>query len=258
MWQKYKFEENKIYTAKIGNTRLWVEKQQKIWRIASLNEGVSESSSSGFEVVQTPTENISWNQYIADKHSTLHLVPTPPDRPVVIKPEVPFTIMAGTNLDIYIKIPLWIQLYSSSVKPENLLFEIVTTELSSTWFGDPTNGELAYSLQSNIIQKVSEINTFPTEAICPVQIRNDSQAILNFQRLSIDVNQLNVYANQNLICTNEVRVRFRGEEQNTEVQIVQVNPSIQEGLKQIGYARSIPDKNLLKKSFYFIKSFTQY
>ncbi len=258
MWQKYKFEENKTYSTKIGRTRLWVEKQQKIWRIASQIEESGEFSSDGFVIIQDTPENIPWNQYVGDKNNTLLLVPNLPDKPVVIKPDVSFTIMAGMNLDIYVKIPLWIQLYSTSVKPGNLLFEQGTTELSLTWFGDPTNGELAYSLPSSIIQKMPATDTFTGEAICPIRIRNESQSILNFQRLSVDTNELNVYANQNLICTNEVKVRFKGEEHNSEVQIIQGSPTLAEGLKQIGYARSKPDKNLLRKSFYFIKSFTQY
>ena len=259
MWQKHKFEENKIYTAKIGFTRLWVEKQQKIWRIAFCNEEDTRSSSDkSFEIAPAIPDNITWNQYIADKHSTLQLSPSLPDRPIVVKPEIPFTIRTGTNLDIFVKIPLWVQLFSSSVKPKNLLYEIITTELSSTWFGDPTSGELAYSLQSGIIQNLTEIDIAPNEAICPIQIRNESLSILHFQRLSIDVTQLNIYANQNLVCTNEVKVQFRGEEQNTEVQIIQSVPSVQESLKLIGNARNLPDKNLFRKSFYFIKSFTQY
>ena len=258
MWQKYKFEENRIYTAKIGFTRFWVEKQQKIWRITHRNEETQNPSlDERFEKISSLPEDISWDQFIADKHSMLQLAPSLPDRPVVVKPETPFTIMSGTNLDIYIKIPLWIWFYSSSIKTENLLLEVITTELSSTWFGDPTNGELAYSLQSGIIQNLTEITTAPHEAICPIKIHNESLSTLQFQRLSIDVTRLNIYANQNLTCTNEVKVRFRGEE-NTEVQIVQSVPSFQEGLKLIGNARNLPDKNLLRKSFYFIKSFTQY
>ncbi len=258
MWHKYKFEENKTYSTKIGKTRLWIEKQKKIWRIASQIEEQKEFLSDGFQIIQTVPENIPWQQYVGDKNNNLQLLPNLPNQPVVIKPEIPFTIMAGMNLDIYVKIPLWIQLYSSSVKPENLLFEMSTTELSLTWFGDPTNGELAYSLQSDIIQKVPDNGSLTDEAICPINIRNDSLSILNFQRLSIDTNELNVYANQNLLCTNEVKVKFKGEEQNSEVNILHGSPAIAEGLKQIGYARSKPDKNLLRKSFYFIKSFTQY
>jgi hypothetical protein len=259
MWQKHKFEENKIYTAKIGFTRFWVEKQQKIWRIAYRNEEEQKPSlNDSLEEVSSLPDNISWNQFIADKQNTIQFAPSLPDRPVVIKPEIPFTIMAGTSLNIYIKIPLWIWLYSSSVKPENLLYEIVSTELSSTWFGDPTSGELAYSIQSGIVQNLTEISLAPNEAVCPIQIRNESLSILHFQRLSIDVTQLNIYANQNMICTNEVKVRFRGEEQNTEVQIIQSNPSFQEDLKLIGNARNLPDKSLFRRSFYFIKYFNQY
>ncbi len=258
MWQKYKFEENKIYTLQLGKIRIYIRKLNKIWQITTYTVEIPEYSNKGFELITAQPEDIIWNNYIADKHTSLQLVPTLPDRPVVIKPEIPFTILSGMSLDIFITIPLWIQFYASAIKPENLLYEFATRELSSTWFGDPTNGELAYFLQSPIKQKLTDLEFFTDKAICPIRISNDSQTTLNFQRLSIDANQLNVYTNQNLLCTNEVKVRFKGEEQNTEVQIVQGSPDIAEGLKQVGYARSKPDKNLLKKSFYYIKSFTQY
>lgn len=257
MWQKYKFEENKIYTAQIGSTRLWVKKQDKIWLISSGKEEARIQSTKGFEVINQLPEYVSWNQYIADKHTGFQLIPALPDRPIVVKPEVPFTILSGMSLGILLKIPVWIQLYTSTLKPENLIFECATNGLSSTWFGDPTNGELSYELQSEIIQKLPE-SCSADVAICPITIRNDSQTTLDFHRLLIDVNQLNIYGNSKLLCTNEVKVRFKGEEQNTEVQIVHGNPELAGDLKQVGYARTKTDKNLLKKSFYFIKSFTQY
>jgi hypothetical protein len=258
MWQKYKIEEGKIYSGKPGKIRFWIKKQQKIWQFCSSEKDSNEISDEGIQQVSKLPAGVEWTNIVADKHTGLYIVPALPDRPVIIKPEKIFTILAGTTIDIFARIPVWIQLYASSVKVENLIIEFPSIELSSTWFGDPDNGELAYSLPGTIHYQFVKEKITAYDAICPIQIRNDSDSVLNFQRLSVPVNELNIYSNQQILVSNQVRFHYKGEDKTSEVQIVSGSPTLVENLKQLSSARSKVNTGLLHKSFHMIKSFTQY
>lgn len=259
LWQKYKFEEGEILSSSISQYRFWIKKQQKIWQVALLKSAET-SVSHDAQLVKVPELNAGcdWEYSIADKHSHAYIMPATPDRPLIIKSSKKISILPGMNLDIFIEIPVWIQLYSSSVKAENLLLEFPSTQLSSTWFGDPDNGELAYSYPNEIYFRPEDIDPLEGNAICPIRIKNESDITLELHRLSVPIVQLNLYANEKILCTNEVNVRYKGEDYTSEIQIAGSNPAISEGLKLLANARIKSSRNFLKKSFSFIRSIADY
>lgn len=258
MWSKYKIEDGQIYTAKAGLTRFWIQRFYSFWRIATFQEEYPEFSVEGLRIVTTLPSGIDWSHMIAGKQNTLIVHPALPDKAVIIKPEQSVTLLPSMKLEILNKIPLWIQLYSSSVKPENLIIEFPSIKLCPTWFGDTDYGELAYRLPGHIIFDLKQDKIEKYEAVCPVKIFNESPKLMNFQRLAIHADQLNLYSGSEFFCTNELRISHKEEEQTSDVQIISGSPSLTEGLKQVSSAREKPNLNLLKKSFHLIKSFTQY
>lgn len=257
MWLKQKFEDNKIYVAEIGNISVFIQKMSGIWNL-SVDRSDEMLAKPEFKMSGKTPEEIAWTHHVADRHQSLHLMPALPDRPVVVKPGETYSIRPDMELEVYIRIPLWLQLYVSSVKEENLILDVAAIEMSSTWFGDPVSGELAYTLPENIMLDKSKIVFDPSFVICPVRIKNQSESILHFERLSIHANQLNVYQKKEMLYSNEVRVKFRGEEQQSDVQIVSGPPEPAQGATILNPARMKENRGLLQKSFYFIKSFTQY
>jgi hypothetical protein len=257
MWSKYKLEEEKIYSAKLANMRFWIQKYHTLWRIVNTQEESLEEQLQELKIVSSLAEELDWTHLVADKHDTLIIQPALPDKAVIIRPIKNISVLPSMKIDIVVRIPLWLQFYTSSVKPENLLLEFPGIPLSSTWFGEPDNGELAYRLPQSIHFSL-EGKVAPYEAICPVRIQNESTETLHFQRLSVPANQLNLYINTLGIFSNEVRVEYTGDEKMNTVNIVTGGPAIAAGSKLIAEARSKHSKNLLKKSFHLIKSFTQY
>jgi hypothetical protein len=258
MWSKYKIDDEQIYTAKAGLRRFWIQRFNSFWRIAYGKEDQPDFSIRGLEVVKSLPSDLVWSHLVAGRGNSLILQPALPDRAVVIKPEESIALLPSMKLEIIIKIPLWIQLYSSSVKPENLILEFPSIELSSTWFGDTDNGELAYHLPAHIIFNLKQNAIEKYEAVCPVKIHNESPSSINFQRLSIHADQLTLYSNGEFFCTNELRVFHREEEPASDVQIVGGSPSLAEGMRQFSGARMKPNMNLLRKSFHLIKSITHH
>ncbi|MBN1950515.1 MAG: DUF432 domain-containing protein [Bacteroidales bacterium] len=259
LWQKYKFGEAEIYSSAIGQYQFWIKKQGKLWYVARMKMAeASQSVESKLDKVTSLAEGSDWEFNIADKHCHAYIMPATPDRPLIIKSSKKISVLPRMSLDLFIEIPVWIQLYASSVKPENLLLEFPSSELSSTWFGDPDNGELAYSYSKEIIYDPEEIRPVSGNAVCPIRIKNESDITLNFQRLSVPIFLLNLYGNSEMLCTNEVNVRYKGDDNTSEIHIAGNNPSVSEGLKLIVNARIKSNRSFLKKSFSFIKSIADY
>lgn len=258
MWLKYKLETEKTYSALIFNRQYFLRKEAKTWKLAEMpahEEGFSEN---GFTPAMLAEDSFEWNYFVGDKQNTLQVSPALPDRPLVLKPDSTLKILPGMNSDIYVKIPVWIQFYNASQKEENLFFEQAVVELSSTWFGDPDNGILAYSMPGSFSHSPYFSDLKPWEAVCHINIKNETSAILDFQRFLVRANELTLYKAANMLSTNEVRVRFRGEDQTNDEHLVGGSPSYSENAKQINGPRIQPGKGLLSKSFHFIKSVTQY
>jgi hypothetical protein len=256
MWSKFKFEDEQIYSAKAGYTRFWIQRYYAFWRISTRFEDTSEFDAEGLQKVKSLPENFEWQQMIAGKQSSLIIHPALPDKALIIKPEDNISLMPAMKLDLLIKIPLWIQIYSSSVKPENLIFEFPTIELSSTWFGDTDDGEMAYRLPRHILFDFKPEEIEKSEAICPVKIHNDSETLIRFQRISVPASQLTLFSNGKIFFTNEIRVIHNGDELASDLQIFGPSSNYVQGLKPISAARMKTNMNLLRKSFHLIKSFT--
>ena len=222
-----------------------------------MEEENTEEKPDTLKPVKKLPEDLDWTHLVADKHDSLFIQPALPDKAVIIRPVKNISVQPSTKIDIIVKIPLWIQFYTSAIRPENRIHEFPGITLNPTWFGEPDNGELAYRLPQRIHFSLEDKIT-PYEAICPVRVYNDSSGLLIFLRLSVPVDQLNLYMNNAGIFTNEVRVNYTGDERMNTVNIMSGSPGIAVASKQLAEARNKPNKNLLKKSFHLIKSFTQY
>lgn len=257
MWEKRSIEEGKNYVGKLGNTSFWVKKNGKEWKIA--NESTKgHSDEIDFSPVEDVPEGIEWSSYIADGNSILNFLPALPDRPIVLKPKNIFQLLPEMSTQLYFHIPVWIQFYSGNIKKEHLITELPSTGLSSTWFGDPDNGVLSYSLQSEINTNLTKAGQLHNETLCSVMVINDSPTILNIQRLLLNVEYLAIYSENSNLYTSEIKLTFKGENAVSDIDYSPHAPSFLKKPKQLATPRNPERKNVLRKSFYFIKSLTDY
>lgn len=257
MWNKYTIEKDKVYYWKFGFVEFWVKKIDKKWKIASQTLQELSDETITAKVVGEP-ESADWHTSIGDKSNTLTLAPALPIRPVVVKPLNPFKLLPNTIVQLYVHIPVTIQLYAGAVKEENKLIELPGKELSSTWFGAPDNGELAFAVKNNFYTDISSELLENNEVLCPVKITNSADGILDFQRLMVHVEFVSIYIHQKKMYTNEIRVKFKGESTVSDISYAHTAPSFLEGAKQLAASRNPEKYSVLKKSFFFIKSLTDY
>jgi hypothetical protein len=135
------------------------------------------------------------------------------------------------------------------------LSEIPTQILSNTWFGDPTTGELCYSLQSRGGRDIGHIPPSPHKAICPVLLVNSSAGKLDFQKLNIHVEHLKVFAGKIRLWTNEVSIRFFGEDQPGQVDFSSKAPQFEKPLTLLTEERVSVSQSILEKSIGILRRF---
>lgn len=156
--------------------------------------------------------------------SNFILSPIFPDKPIVVKPEYPFTLVKGATAKIYVRIPVNVKLVFGQNK-EKFYYEIPSIVLSNTWFGDFMSGELCYWLSSKARREVLLEKSHLNYAICPVIITNKSNEELNVEKIRLQVTKLSLFLEDNFLWSTEIRVSYRGGGIVSAVDFSNVKPS---------------------------------
>ncbi len=243
IWEKIKFAPVETKEFSIGSYKFIIIRHQKEWQI-----GWGKNSSGKMEKT-----DYDWTYFISEKPE-INILPALPDRSLVLKSGHPVRVLPKTSIMNYIRIPVWVQFYAGVAKPENLVLECPVENLSATWFGEPDIGEPAYSLPHFAEKAFLQPSLEPDYAICPLNISNESAVILDFQRLLVSVRYLSIYNDGDLLCTNETKVRYRGEQHGNEVTFAQGKPNLSKNLQHLSSPRDDATKSIVKKSFSLIKN----
>ena len=255
MWSRIEIQPESTYIWKIGLREIFLKKINKEWLIF-----VRDSQDLAKEIIYTEQKDgisdVEWLTYIGDNQNNIQVLPAFPNRPIVVKPKTTLKVLPKKTIMLFIQIPTWIQFYSNSNTKENLIFECSSQELSSTWFGEPDNGLLAYSMSLEISVAFEKPKNTAHNIVCPIRLSNSSESILDIQRLLLHGEFLNIYRNERNLWSNEVRIKFKGENEISDVQYVNEAPFSTKTLHPLAIPRSNKSHNVITKSFHFIKSLT--
>lgn len=226
----------------------WVIKQDKTSIIAqelSFTQKADNQSINDAQIYQT------------GKSSVLYVLPAMPPKPVVFRSNKKINIRQHQSLRIYLAVPLYVQLYYKQVENDNLLSEFETERLSDTWFGEPDSGTPAFTVGSRFALKPEELAVSQHEVIVPVNIHNNSQQLLDLQRLLIRVDMMNLYLVDNTLISDLGTVEFKGQGQTGQLTFTTDKAVHGSAPKQVAKARVTSNRNILGHSFHVIKQITQ-
>ncbi len=203
---------------------IYVERLDNEWHVLSLpaNEPEILESCALIDRSDKP-DSAAWRHFLLRDADELQAVPVLPDRPLVVRPDRPLTILAGQSALFHLEIPLWFRLNAMGDRPARI-FEEALAILTPTWFGDPVNGELCYTLATRLHQNLDSIEASGHRAVCPLSISNDSDSDLPFTKICLHVENLSVFRAPSQLWTNRLNVLFRGAEQATQIHIAQGPP----------------------------------
>lgn len=206
----------------------------------------------------TPDIQVSESElYQTGKSGNLCIAPSLPVKPVVLK-NSGMHILPGQSMHFFVKIPLNLQFYFDEPSVNNLISEYPMYRLSDTWFGEPDEGESAFAL-GNFYQKDADLlDVRPWEAICPVNILNHSNLMLEVQRLIIRVENLALVRSDQRIMTSMVEIEYKGRDQVSSVSYHLDKSLHGASFIQMTAPRSNVAKSSLKINFHFIKNIYQW
>ena len=257
LWEPATIEENVLYQADFSNLSMWLKRSGEDWYLASRRpeRATTPGPLRALKGRRIP-EGLDFSRWVVGGDvSTVRFVPAMPDRSIVVRPAIALRVPGGRHTEFFTSIPVWIRVVAESDE-DITLCELPSIVLSNTWFGEATAGELCYALRTRAVRTLQEIEPRADAAICPISIRNLAPNELDFERLCLRVEYLSVYQSAGRLWTNELEVRFQGEEQTSQVSIGREAPALAPNPVKVCGARQMADKTLLKQSFSFLRSLT--
>lgn len=219
----------------VGPLTLWLRSvQNEIW--VAHRVGVEE----GNPLDEEPEES-EWSRWaLADRPHRLRLRPVFPDRPLVVKPEHPFTLLRRADARLYARIPVWVSLevVEEGGGRATVLTEIPTERLSDTWWGDFLDGELAYWVPTKGRRVVTPDLFEPHLVMATLQLTNRSEDDLTVEKLALRVEHLSIYLKDGCLWAEEVKVHYHGEEVGSEIHMDDEPPAEAEGAVELSPARA--------------------
>jgi len=256
-WKPTPIEPEQCLGAQIGPLGLWLKRTGDELLIAVKRTPEEESEPESIPLcVAAEVEDLDWGRWIVGEETdVVQLIPVMPDRPVVVRPEAPVKIPTGREALFLVSIPAWVRV-TAGESAGMTLCEEPPVVLSNIWFGDPMSGELCYSLRTRARRAVDEAEVKTDCATSPVSVRNTSGRQLDVERLWVHVESLRIYGGSRRLWTNEVRIDYRGEDQNSRIEYAQKPPEFAEDPELLSEPRTPVKSRLLKKTLGTFKFFT--
>lgn len=242
IWNAFSFLNNEVKEFRLGDLLLSIQWSRGQWRIGSA-------------YVSKGGER-TWTRFVADDTDSLSLVPDLPDRPLVVRPREPIKILTAEKALFFARIPPRVKLVAGKPPKQKTIVSFPSLVLSSTWFGEPTTGELCYSLMSTLVTKVETRDISKERIIIPLSVRNNSEETLDFQRICVHVEYLSLFSCDKGLWTNGIEVVFRGADLASQITPLPGKPKYDENAALISPPRVTPGADLLRKSFSVIKYYT--
>jgi hypothetical protein len=179
----------------------------------------------------------------------LRLSPALPDRPMVVASEIPFFLLPGEEVTLYVGIPLWTRIEAGAA-PKLLLDEPIFRP-SDTWFGPSTRvGDLCYATRTRALQDLPRLIIRPQRAVCVLTVRNRGQDPLPLQRLRLPMAPLSVYAGgDGRLWTEALTLERQTEDDMASATLGSGPPPASGGARHVGGPRQAAAPGTLVRAF---------
>lgn len=235
----------------VGPLRLWLRGvENELWL------AFDRKSHDGSDLPDEPPEDAEWSRWAMEhRPHRLRLTPVFPDRPLVVKPEHPFTLLRRADARVFMRAPVWVRLEAveESRGRALLLTEIPTEVLSETWWGDFLEGELAFWLTTKARRELRPEHFEPHLVMCTLQLTNLSEDDLGVEKLSLRVEHLSIYEKEGWLWAEEVEVNYHGDAEGSEIRMDDEPPAEAEGAREISPAR-FQTRSLRARTFQRLKA----
>ena len=254
-WEPWRMESDTVIARRIGPLTLWMEHRDDEFHLAS-----QRGDEEGDETVPEKPEDLDWRRWICGTGAPrVVLEPRLPDRPVIVRPAMPVTILPGRSVDLFVSLPVRVavRLMAEPGGTREDICEEPTVLLSNSWFGLPVQGELCYALKTRARRRLEDLRTAAHLAVCPLTVENAGPSALAFERLSIPVASLRVHAGAHHLWTSRGVLHYRGEETVPAIAFETSPPALDHAGDVLAEPRTVTKQNLARRVLGSVRAVTR-
>lgn len=244
VWGNVSLAGGQVRYLTVGDLHIWLKLQNgEVWITHAYSDELEEDPNP-----EGPPADLSWGRW-ADKSGSeeVQILPVFPDKPLIIHSEYPLKVSAGTRIQIYSRIPIWMRI--SLAKNNYQLIELPTVKLSRTWFGTPVEGELCYHATTKARRDLSSVDKKQYVVSCPILIHNKSDDELDFEHFCFRVERLSMYKHNGDLWADETQIIYHGADLNSDVIMTGKLPEGIDKKKLISKPRKQIQKSLATRTF---------
>lgn len=245
-WEPIKIERDETLAVQLGSLDLWIHRGEQEWHIASETRSNDQHRLSISRSGEMP--DCDWTRWVINEQiDEVMLRPQMPDRPLIVRPEMPVCLLPNQSVQFYIGVPVWVEI--SLGHRFRGIIEMPSMMLSNSWFGPTTEGELCYAMRTTAKLRREDLQQHPHRAVVPFEIRNMSDERLDFERLCLHTINLRIYEGNERMWTNRGRATYRGDEKWSRVVYARGVPAFDGASRMIGKAREPVDRGAILRTF---------
>lgn len=252
LWKPHPIKKEQTLELGLGSLHLWIHRDLQEWQIAYEND--KETGERFFFSIADEADpaDHDWTRWILDDGiQSVHFRPQLPDRPLIVRPEMPVCLMPKQSVQFFVGIPIWLAITFGSRHEKAI--EVPSMTLSNSWFGQLSEGELCYAVKTTA--KLHQESLLPSmqHVIFPIEIRNLSNENLKFERLCLRPQYLNIFQGKTRLWTSKGRVSYRGEDSWSRIVYSSKAPEFDDAKQLLGQARETMKRGALLKTFDTLK-----
>ncbi len=193
--QRFTLEENQTGYWQIGSMEMWMLRREGCLEIYH-QQGFESHPNSLVVDIKTerpiPAPARATRIALPQESTALRFAPLTADRPVVVRPDQPFYVLARSETRLYLNTPLWMSIHSEP--SQRALLEFPLYRLSDTWFGPSTReGELCYATRTRASLLAPRPPTAPHRAFTALRLINRSNEPILLERVNLPVPNLTLF-----------------------------------------------------------------
>jgi hypothetical protein len=254
-WQAVPIEGQTTWRMRVGETTLWLYFREDELHVAAEREDPETAVPLPLASVAQSAGELEWRRWVVGADvDRVRVLPLMPDRGVVVLPELPVTLPPKARAEFFVRVPLWLRVEALRGQEEISICDEPAVVLSNTWFGDPMQGELCYSMRTTARRHVEPDSVARHRAICPVTVRNDSPEQLPIERICVRVAHLQIFESDGNLWTGRVNAAFRGSEQTSRLSYDHKAPSHAPGARLVMAERKPVQESVFRRTFINLRS----
>lgn len=216
-WLSIPLNENEAAVWSMENVTVYAQRVSGDWMLARDESDEARPEQQTRKISSVPL-GLDWKRWALNKKAKeIRFWPSFPDKPVVVKTRIPVIIPPKTSIELYINIPIWLDISVSQGEDYYPLDKVVPSRLSNTWYGTLFEGQLCYAIKSRARRALEDLDNEPMRAACLFKIHNHSEDSLPVDKIRILTEHLSLYQTLERLGTSSVTVNFQGEERGAEI-----------------------------------------